>query len=499
MLDLLAVSMKKSRLASNDDAFMRFCWFSLPPSARARILAHTGKTTWIFGAGASHHYDLNRFGVQVPLASGFFKAFNCLPTSQGFGAHIGPFISFLEHYRGVAPDRVATWDENIENFMTSIESKLEEFKARKKRRRLSAEDFGDAWSYGTVFNNMNFIFANVLNESQSGAPVSLYHMLLETCSPNDSFITFNWDTLLDRALADTGGWSPQNGYGVSFASVLDGTWKKKISGKRQYKTNWRLLKLHGSTNWLVPYMGVNFQTLKYVSIVPKSDRVFLYWYTGLPYATHKGRWRGGYAPTCYGYYPPNIPGRLFNLPEISAGPGRIFVRYTPRLFSPFAESADPGVPSSPLLITPVRQKKYDMYASTIGSVWEQAAESLQTADRIVIVGYSFPPTDVRALGLVRAALSKRRGDIELEVVAPGVKEVLGRIGDNTLSMAKTVTPFDMKFEQYLEHVSSRIPSMMREAAVQSKEVKDWLKMLLGLTLVTAEQRQALHRGSRESK
>jgi hypothetical protein len=405
----------------------------------------------------------------------------------------------LEHYRGVAPDRVAAWNENIENFMTSIELKLEEFKAKKKGRRLSAENFGDVWSYATVFNNMNFIFANVLNESQNGASTSLYHMLLETCGPNNSFITFNWGTLLDRALTDSGGWTPQDGYGVSFASVLEGTWKKKISGKPQYKTNWKLLKLHGSVNWLVPYLGVNFQSLKYVSIVPESDRVFLYWHSSLPYPTHHGRWRGGYAPTCYGYYPPNIPGRLFNRAEISAGPGRVFVSHTLRLFSPFAESSDPGVPSSPLLITPVRQKKYEMYASTIGSLWKQAAENLQTADRIVIVGYSFPPTDVRALGLVRAALSKRRGDIDIEVVAPGVKEILGRVGDNTLSMAKTVTTFDMKFEQYLEHLSSRIPALMREAAAQSKEVQDWLKTLLGLSLATAEQRQAMHRAPRGRK
>jgi hypothetical protein len=487
--------MKKPTLASIDDDFMRFCWFSLPPSARARILDRAGKTTWLFGAGASHHYNLNRFGVPVPLASGFFEAFNHLPTSQGFGAHIGPLISFLEHYRGVAPDRVAIWNENIEDFMTSIEAKLEELRVKKKKRpRLSAEDFGDAWSYGTAFNNMNFIFANVLNESQNGAPTSLYHMLLETCGPNDSFITFNWDTLLDRALTDSGGWSPQDGYGVSFASVLEGTWKKKISGKRQYKTNWKLLKLHGSTNWLVPYLGVNFQSLEYVSIVPESDRVFLYWQSSLPYLTHKGRWRGGYVDTCYGYYPPNIPGRLFNQAEISAGPGKVFLRHTPKLFSPFEESSDQGVPSSPLLITPVRQKKYDMYASTIGSIWEQAKVNLATADKIVIVGYSFPPTDVRAIGLVRKALSERRGEIELEIVAPGVKDILGRIGHGTLSMAKTVKPFDMTFDQYLEQDSSRIPAVMREAAGRDKDVNDWVMMILGLSLSTAGQREALHLG-----
>jgi hypothetical protein len=401
----------------------------------------------------------------------------------------------LEHYKGVAPNQVAAWDENIEDFMTSIEKTIEELRGKKKKRRLKAEEFGDVVSYATVFNNMNFIFANVLNESQNGASTSLYHMLLEMCGPNDSFVTFNWDTLLDRALADSGGWSPQDGYGVTFASSLDGTWKKRIPGRPQYKTNWKLLKLHGSTNWLVPYLGVQFQTVEYTSIVPKSDRVFLYWHTSLCYATHKRRWRGGYATTCYGYYPPNIPGRLFGRKEISAGPGRVFIRLTPQLFSPFAEGSDQGVPSSPLLITPVRQKKYDMYEKTIGSIWSQASDAFEGASKIVIVGYSFPSTDVRALGLLRDALAAKPNTIDLEIVAPGVKEIIERIGDKTLALARTVSAHDETFDRYLHRISSRIPERLKEVAARDDEVREWILRLLFLSLTTAAQRNVLHRGS----
>ncbi len=487
---------KVPKIEDLDKGFLDFCWFSMPPSARAQMLANAPRTTWLFGAGASHHYDLNRYGVPVPLASGFFKAFNQLPTSQGFGAHIGPLISFLEHYKSVAPDQVATWDENIEDFMTSIEQAIEVIRGKKKKRSLTADEFGDIVSYATVFNNMNFIFANVLNESQNGASTSLYHMLLEMCGPNDRFVTFNWDTLLDRALADSGGWNPQDGYGVTFASSLDGTWKKRIPGRSQYKTHWKLLKLHGSTNWLVPYLGVNFQNLEYTSIVPKSDRVFLYWHSSLPYQTHKRRWRGGYATTCYGYYPPNIPGRLFNRKEISAGPGKVFLRFTPRLFSPFDEGSDQGVPSSPLLITPVRQKKYDMYEKTIGSIWKQASDAFGGAEKIVIVGYSFPPTDVRALGLLRDALAAKPKVIDLEIVAPGVQDIVGRIGKDTLSLAKSVSAYDETFDRYLDRIRSGIPERMSEAAAKYDEVRQWILRLLFLSLTTAAQRNALHRGSK---
>jgi hypothetical protein len=171
--------------------FLRFCWLNLPPYARAKILKREPGTVWLFGAGASHHYDLNKFGVPVPLAGGFFGAFNQLPTSQDLNTHVGPLVSFLEHYRGIDPRQIPMWNENIEDFMTSIELELERLRIRKAKRKLTGKEFSRGFSFGTVFNNMNFIFANVLNETQNGASTSLYHQLLNLCGPNDAFITFN--------------------------------------------------------------------------------------------------------------------------------------------------------------------------------------------------------------------------------------------------------------------------------------------------------------------
>jgi hypothetical protein len=447
---------------------------------------------WIFGAGASHHYDLNKFGVPVPLAGGFFEAFNRLPSSQELNTHVGPLVSFLEHYRGVAPRAIPTWNENIEDFMTSVEAELEKLRAKRAKRKLTAEEFARVFSFGTVFNNMNFIFANVLNEAQNGASTSLYHQLLNLCAPNDTFMTFNWDTLLDRALADSGGWSPNNGYGFRFDAAMDSTWKSKVQGSCQFKTNWKLMKLHGSTNWLVPLVGVHFQTVKFQSIVPNSERVFLYWHSNLAYSTHKGRWRGGYAPTCYCYYPPNIPGRYFERAEISAPPGRVFVRFTPRINSPFSELDEQGVPSSPVLITPVRQKKYDMYTSTIGSVWKQAEERLKTAKRIVIIGYSFPPTDVRPMKLLKSALNARKGEIELEIVAPGAADIVSRIGEKILAKAKKLTVHNMKFEDYLAGLYDGLPELMKRASAEDGDVRDWMLRLYALNQMSTEQRARLH-------
>jgi hypothetical protein len=444
--------------------FLSFCWLNLPPYARARILKQEPGTLWLFGAGVSHHYNLNQFGVPVPLAGGFFGAFNELPTSQDLNTHVGPLVSFLEHYRGIDPRQIATWNENIEDFMTSIEAELEKLRSRKAKRKLTAKEFSRGFSFGTVFNYMNFIFANVLNETQNGASTSLYHQLLTLCGPNDAFITFNWD--IDRALADSGGWSPNDAYGVKFAAAFDSSWRTRVQGGRQFETNWKLLKLHVSTNWLMPHVGIHFQTFKYQSIVPNSERVF-------------------------------ITRRIF-LESISGGQrsrrrGEEYSSDSRRASSRRSMNwTNRGFRLRRLLITPVRQKKYGMYASTIENNWKQAEDRFKAAKKVVIIGYSFPPTDVRPMKLLRSTLNARPGEIELEIVAPGVSDIVSRIGEKVLAKAKRLTAHDMKFDEYLAAQYRRLPDLMSQAAAADTEVRDWMLRLYAMNQVSHEQRVRLH-------
>ena len=471
--------MNELNLDAIDDAFLAYCWANLGPRDRAKMLAGSPRTVWLFGAGASHHYDLNFRGVPVPLANGFFEAFNSLPTSAGLHAYIGPLISFLRDYRGVPPDRIPEWKENIEDFMTSVEDGLERVRAKKSvKKRLSKKDMSEFYSLAMVFSNMNFILASVVNEAQNGPSESAYRYLLNFCGPDDGFITFNWDTLLDRALVDSGGWSPNEGYGLRFKAAHDSTWKRTVEGAPEFHTNWKLLKLHGSTNWLVPYMHVHFKTFDYVSSVPKSSSLFLYWQSVLPYKTYKGRWRGGYAPTCYCFYPPNIPGKFFASEQLSAPPGKVFFSAAPKgIFAPFDEPNRHGVPASPLLITPIRQKKYDQYKGAIDGLWTQAAQMFETAQKLMIIGYSFPPTDTRVLELLGNALKTRPAQISVEVVSPDATEIVRRIGATCLSKAKTVVTYKLRFEDFSRVLAKDIPTRMRAAAAQHEEVRDWVRRL----------------------
>jgi len=461
-----------------ENGFYSFLWKNLSTRDRFRVLQGKKRTVWLFGAGASHHYALNARGVNMPLARDFFKAMHRLPTTDGFNAYIGPLISYLHSYRGVHPLRAPEWTEDIERFMTSIETEIDELREKKEKKELTDDEFEKSIALSTVFTNMNFILANVINEAQDGSSYSAYTELLKFCSPQDTFVTFNWDTLMDKALSASGAWTPNDGYGIGFSAYFDGKWKDKVDSSPSLADNWKLLKLHGSTNWLVPYTGINPETLKIQGVITESDKVFLFWQASLPYETHKGRWYGGYGPTCYGYYPPHLPANCFSTTAISPKEGHVIMTFSHKgIFAPFDEPLVQGVASSPLIITPVRQKRYDAYTSVIGNIWDLAEEAFAETDKIVAIGYSFPPTDTRALSLVRNTLSRRKNQVELTIVDPFANAIAKHIGDEYIESAESVSLQNVTFEKYIDVLWQEAPLLVKATSDNNAEFKQWVERL----------------------
>ena len=453
---------------------LSFAWENLQFRDRLEILKNLKKTVWIFGAGASLHYNLNSRGVSMPLANSFFKALHSVPTSEGFHAHIGPLLAYLKNYRGVPNSEAAKWTPNIEDFMTSVESEFNDLSERVNN--LNDYEQGKLFALSSVYSNMHFLFASVINEIQNGSVSPCYSELLKFCSPNDTFITFNWDTLLDTALAATGCWTPNSGYGIEFDAIFDGIWKHKIEHYDILLTGWNILKLHGSTNWLTPYVYVDLQTFKPKKII-SEDKLFLFWQSILPFGTHRGRWRGGYVAPCYGYYPPDLNTNFFQEKNLKPSDGHIFIKTTPISYhSPFKEPELNGIPSSPFLITPVRQKRYEDYTKKLALLWKRADQSLASAERIVVIGYSFPPTDVEPLELIKNTLNDRKDQIELVIVNPAADDIALQI-DNEIKNAKKVTTYKMGFERFIELLWANAPEIMKQAAIGDEKVKNWLLTL----------------------
>lgn len=153
-----------------------------------------------------------------------------------------------------------------------------------------------------------------------------------------SFITFNYDTCLELAL-------DIHGLGVDYG--LSEPFLDDFANKYQVKIP--VLKLHGSINW---------------ATCPKCDTVI---------PTEINPWRRG------GFFPKIDQGRELPLPLGTRIAGQI-------------HSCGTRLDPLPLLVPPTWNKSSS--TSGLREVWKRAATELASAENIVVIGYSFPITDM---------------------------------------------------------------------------------------------------------
>ncbi len=98
-------------------------------------------------------------------------------------------------------------------------------------------------SYTKTLNNL---LAFVLAESLKGPPCDKHAKLAKKIEAGDLVLNFNYDLLMDNALSNAGKLTDA-GYLLPFNySIINGSWKTSDGSPSQIK----LLKLHGSLNWL---------------------------------------------------------------------------------------------------------------------------------------------------------------------------------------------------------------------------------------------------------
>jgi len=420
------------------------------------------KTVYIFGAGASYAYDQSPTGVRPPLARGFFQAYKDLPISEDLEVRVGELINHVRDVYGLSYNSFNRFNQDIEQFMTHLDIQVRQMALM--RPDLQRHDAPDPFLQSIkVYDQMLFLIAHVLNEIQNGPVSNTYSALLNVSEPQDVFITFNWDTLVDRSLMSGGNWSPDDGYGVSFLKLYDKGWrdpKPNVVGPK-------LLKLHGSTNWLVPYATWRLDTGERCMIFPadaKSPAILTWDFSFEPvvtgvgieihvgsspwisrpipqpperlaqpvciidssvyYSCYKDRWRTGYGPFSY-FFPPDHP--------------------------------ETNVPLMPLIVAPVLFKMYDEFAYVLDPLWKEAERELQLADKVVIIGYSLPATDDRAADLLRTAVARQEQPI-IEVVNPHPEHVVKRL-ISLIGVDETkVKPIPSDFAAYIHEIAASVGS-----------------------------------------
>ena len=224
---------------------------------------------------------------------------------------------------------------------------------------------------------------------------------------------------MDRALYNETNWIPDFGYYILPSKIYRNEWLKlKIKENSNFPI---ILKLHGSTNWLTSYLQPSAGKLSSMQETPPED-FYVYESTINPNSTYDGRYMAGYSDFSYGYYPPNLPLKGQKPPD-----GKILVMTTiTEKGFPKGTAPSHGLFSMPLIIPPVKNKDYEHFGKLFSQLWQKAEDSLIKADKIIIIGYSFPITDIQTDIMFKTAFSKRISMPRIVIVDPVPENIVNR-------------------------------------------------------------------------
>ena len=362
----------------------------------------------ILGAGASKSYDLSKTGVKMPVALDFFETFRKLDISENPWVLIGHIINYIGERNNTDKLEFLNFSEDIEELHTEIQEKL--YLSLKRGEFFSRPHDIQLLK---AFYELIFLFANVINEVQNGDISSPHKNLAKQLSEHDTILTFNWDTLMDRALKKETSWNTKTGYFIQPSAIYNDKWiyTDEVPKEENFP---KLLKLHGSSNWLTSHIQPSKDGKLELSQETSAEDFYVFERATEPYPTYAGRYMSGYEEFSYGYYPPNLPLKGKPAPE-----GYVFLRS--RLRNPFmseGQAKDEGLPSMPLIIPPVKQKEYDLFGTLFTRVWREAQEQIEKADEIYVIGYSFPKTDIRTDHLFKTAFLNRDSIPKIIIVNP---------------------------------------------------------------------------------
>jgi len=243
-------------------------------------------------------------------------------------------------------------------------------------------------------------------------------------------------------------WYFEDGYGLKFNSVFEDRWRTLHNSKQ---SDFKLYKLHGSTNWLIPYYSYNYNEKKWgflnENAYSMKNPLFLYHYATKKYITFDDRSRIGYEPFSYFYYPPDI-----NIPKRNTKNG-----YRTISMNLYPDTKNYGTSygdklsktSMPLIIPPVKHKDYDFAGGKLNSLWSKSKFSISAADEIIIIGYSFPITDIKAWELFEK-MNFNKKKYKITVVDPFSDNIVKRIEERLKNKNIEIISYNMTLADYIK-------------------------------------------------
>ncbi len=307
-----------------------------------------------------------------------------------FQGHLATLKALVQEQLGVTPDELDTKPVNIERLFGLIEAELlGRVGFQRYRGAPSEKSFADA-----LEQQLYLVICGTLIASTSGIDCEHHRKLAEWLEPGDVVLSFNYDLLADRALKARGGWSIDNGYGLKFHRV--GHWasdggKWRTPGRKTSEI--RLLKPHGSLNWL---------------------------YCRDP-------WESNVNVSLRGITPKSAPEDLYCLEDMHSDLAEDFPLFEWWARYEHEDKNGYAFDLHSLIVPPAITKHYRSFEPFIGGVWAQAVESLLVrATELYFIGYSLRAEDLRSWWLFRKAAVEAAKLRKVWVVDPS-DDVLQRI------------------------------------------------------------------------
>lgn len=344
------------------------------------LRAFRGNKLLIIGAGCSLNYcqsTSNIEGLVSPLDSNFFKMAKKVLLSttidRNLAFQIEGMVHNLHRLYGYRAFDIRDWinTPDASEFLRIFDDDRLSLEKVMTQLFLENEIFQRLPPFNAYFQGNNReidtddspfalveLVALTISKALQG-PVCREHIrLAETLSEGDAVISFNYDILIDNALRQLNKLT-DSGYLVPFHKISAGQGWQHAEDEPSQVT---LLKLHGSMNWLhCSYCDGTF--------LNRSEKI---------------------SPE-YSTFPKNCP---------SCGQSNVYFQR--------------------VIVPPLLAKDYSLQPLKL--LWRLANHHVARAREIVIIGYSFPPTDFATEALLRDSLPwERQGQVRFVIVNPDEK------------------------------------------------------------------------------
>jgi hypothetical protein len=384
---------------------------------------------YVLGAGVNKilHYVGNNTCYSAPINNDFFKIL--------FGIDFDRSVLTRIYDDSCKPLRdyiFENWRKNKQDLITDGLN-LEELYTKIQVHRIVAKNKGNdekLEKLNYVYTSINRLFYEVLNlfkwSPYNSDAFLKFGKLLYKEQP--TIITFNYDNFVERSIEAASGevknsdpfgfrwnWNKALAYGIKFDEIVYDNKKQKnikLSSEEFYSNNklydWSILKLHGSVNWWEytehsPYSSLYSNQTLHKTYSDKKDKILLQ--------------------------------------DMNTVPQFPFITHD-------------QLTINPIIVAPLKRKTFYSHNNTISEkfniLWNKAEEALKICDSLVVVGYSFPEADERAMDLFRNSFSNNKTLKEILVVNPN-KDVKERV--KNLCPDKYVTQVK-SLEVYLKNFPS---------------------------------------------